>query len=431
MALSVLEKRLEDAYNELPARLNRLLEADKSRGGRIARDPQAVRRLETRLRNRITQDVLDFDLPRAEARDKALTGSPSAPVGTSAPLIGEVKDRLSKPDDLSVDFDAPPERRFSMVARDAAEGFDVLDEVRQMRKERAEVPDFYGKTDAESRRQLFEFTRLGLGKDKNFNLPREFAEKSGVSADQFNKTMRRELFDQVKQRAQERNLTPEQFEGFRRSAEGLGVTGQMFDSTFQREGITAAVGSGETTPDPADFDRAIGQGDTPAATSPAPAVGGATAVASASALPAAERQARAAMGVREATSGLEAMDRRESDDYVLGSGSALRAGKAFQTGTALKQAPEELGTRAGDLDREARKAAADGDKKTAQELRAAAAVERLNTPNIGTGAQSDRQELLRREGSRLRKQASNIIEAGSPRSNIKQSARNRNRETTS
>lgn len=295
-----------------------------------------------------------------------MTGSPSAPVGTSAPLIGEIKDRLSKPDDLSVDFDAPPERRFSMVARDAAEGFDVLDEVRQMRRERAEVPDFYGKTDAASRRQLFEFARAGLGEQTDFDLPRELAEKSGVSADQFNRTMRRELFDQVKQRAQARTLNPEQFQAFRKSAEGLGVTGQMFDSTFQREGITAAVGAGDTKVDSADFDRAIGQEDTPAATpaamSPAPAVGGAAAVASDSALPAVERQARAAMSVREATSGLEAMDRRESDDYVLGSGSALRAGKAFQTGTALRQAPRELGTRAGAIDREARKAAADGDK---------------------------------------------------------------------
>ncbi len=123
-----------------------------------------------------------------------------------------------------------------------------------------------GKTDAASRRQLFEFARTGLGEQTDFNLPRELAEKSGVSADQFNRTMRRELFDQVKQRAQARTLNPEQFQAFRESAEGLGVTGQMFDSTFQREGITAAVGAGLTKVDSADFDQATGQEDTPAAT---------------------------------------------------------------------------------------------------------------------------------------------------------------------
>jgi len=419
MSLSALEKRLEKAYNELPARLNRLLEADKSRGGRIARDPQAVKRLETRLRTRITEDVLDFDLPRAQARSNNSLASKE-----EASMVAPVRRKLTQRGVARVPF-VDGEIR----SDEAAIQGDALEAIRQMRREQAEVPDFYGKTDAASRRQLFEFARAGLGEQTDFDLPRELAEKSGVSADQFNRTMRRELFDQVKQRAQARTLNPEQFQAFRKSAEGLGVTGQMFDSTFQREGITAAVGAGDTKVDSADFDRAIGQEDTPAATpaamSPAPAVGGAAAVASDSALPAVERQARAAMSVREATSGLEAMDRRESDDYVLGSGSALRAGKAFQTGTALRQAPRELGTRAGAIDREARKAAADGDKKTAQELGAAAAVERLNTPNIGTGEQSDREELLRREGSRLRRQASNIVEAGSPRSKIKQSPRNR------
>lgn len=426
---SELEKRLEEAYDEIPARLDRLLEADKARGGIIARDPQAVKRLETRLRTRITEDVLDFDLPRAQARAvNLLAGS------DEEDMINPVRKKLTRrgvsratrevvPESDRKTWGLPAVRTVVSPTREAAITGDAVEAIREMRRERGEVPEFYGKTDAGSRRQLFDLAKTELGKKQDFNLSREFAEKSGVSADQFNRTMRRELFDQVKQRAQDKDLTPEQFEGFRRSAEGLGVTGQMFDDTFKREGVTAAVGLGATTPDPVDFDRAIDPDEEEEMIKEGEAFLAQTDAKEKANQPEVTPQAAAAQKVMDAR-GLEKQKAMQSDDYVLGSGSALR------------RSPRELGTRSGAMNRAGRRLLRKGAAGEAFKMFGAAEAQKLSEGSaIQTPEQRKRLEAQQKRTAELmsglqqmmddyKEKRSNIGIAGSPTSNIQQSPRN-------
>ena len=413
-----LEERLEKAYSEIPARVNRLLEADKSRGGIIARDPQAVKRLEDRMRQRISQDLIR----ESEAR---VGGA-----GRPAPLKPLFDRRYgTREEPLPAPLATPVDERGARVAPEDLSRFskDPLADIRAEQVRQGRLPEFYGKTDAASRRQLFEFAREGLGGPDAVGargvLSREFAEKSGVSADQFNRTMRRELFDQVKQRAQERNLTPEQFEGFRRSAEGLGVTGQMFDDTFKREGVTAAVALGATTPDPADFDRAIDPDEEEEMIKEGEAFLAQTDAKEKANQPEVTPQAAAAQKVMDAR-GLEKQKAMQSDDYVLGSGSALR------------RSPRELGTRSGAMNRAGRRLLRKGAAGEAFKMFGAAETQKLSEGSaIQTPEQRKRLEAQQKRTAELmsglqqmmddyKEKRSNIGIAGSPTSNIQQSPRN-------
>jgi|TARA_A100001391_G_scaffold203870_3_gene197422 hypothetical protein len=436
-----LEERLEKAYSEIPARVNRLLEADKSRGGIIARDPQAVKRLEDRMRQRISQDLIRESETRVGG------------AGRPAPLKPLFDRRYgTREEPLPAPLATPVDERGARVAPEDLSRFskDPLADIRAEQVRQGRLPEFYGKTDAASRRQLFEFAREGLGGPDAVGargvLAREFAEKSGVSADQFNRTMRRELFDQVKQRAQERNLTPEQFEGFRRSAEGLGVTGQMFDSTFQKEGITAAVGSGETTPDPADFDRAIGQGGSPQKIKEKPEP---------------EPKRDRSTDVRDLLkqgvgAGLRRQDFASADAYAQAIRQKAGTEAPLGTSSPLRQTPRELGRLSGAMNRAGRRLIRKGAARQGFAMFGQAEAQRLNegsaisTPERRAREEEERRQQINligatqqrmRDYQNLRNQmgtgvqgapqglsrpiGSNIPQAGSPTSNIRQSPMNK------
>ena len=308
---------------------------------------------------------------------------------------------------------------------------DPVEDVREYRRSTGDVPEYYGKDDAASRRALFEGVRGGMSgvlSGPEVKTAREYATASGISPEQFDMTLRRELFEQVKGRAAEKKLSPTQFGRYRESATALGVTPEQFDTAFSKAGITSAVGEGLTfdgavagAPDGGDDDALVQEHEAFLAKQDKELA--------APVEDQAARQAAAAQKVMGAR-GIEKQKAMQSDDYVLGSGSALR------------QTPRELGTFSGAMNRAGRRLQRKGAWGEAQKMFGGAEVERMNEGSrISTPQRRARKDAEQRRQADLmakeqeqfqqmmadwkKRQTSNIGTAGSPTSPIKQSSRNR------
>tara|TARA_R110002020_G_scaffold58263_3_gene159724 strand:- start:4459 stop:5502 length:1044 start_codon:yes stop_codon:yes gene_type:complete len=246
---------------------------------------------------------------------------------------------------------------------------DPLEDVREYRRSTGDVPEYYGKDDAASRRALFEAVRGGMSEGLSASEvtdAREHATTSGVSPEQFDMTLRRELFEQVKQLAADKNLSPTEFGTYRESATALGITPEQFDTTFSKAGITGAVGEGLTT-NPKAFDEAVAEvpDDEALAREGEAFLAKQDKEIAAPVEDQAARQAAAAQKVMGAR-GIEKQKAMQSDDYVLGSGSALR------------QTPRELGTLSGAMNRAGRRLQRKGAWGEAQKMFGGAEDQRRN-----------------------------------------------------